>query len=141
MRIGLICTRLSRNLALKYNQSHLKIQLIFSIGGTILKYEIMCLYQPVHFHVGTLEIILEIENKGVCNLKYCTMFVMDEADKILPLEFEPLVEKLIKFLPKTHQILLFSTTFLFIVKSFKDRFFCNPYMINLMDELTLKGIP
>lgn len=35
---------------------------------------------------------------------------------------------------------MFSATFPVTVKDFKDRFLTNPYVINLMDELTLKGI-
>ena len=63
-----------------------------------------------------------------------------QADKLLSPEFQPLVEQLIRFLPRTRQILLFSATFPVTVKSFKDRFLRKPYVINLMDELTLKGI-
>lgn len=44
------------------------------------------------------------------------------------------------FLPQSRQVLLFSATFPVTVKSFKDRFLQKPYIINLMDELTLKGI-
>jgi len=36
--------------------------------------------------------------------------------------------------------MLFSATFPMIVKSFKDKHMRNPYEINLMDELTLRGI-
>ena len=36
--------------------------------------------------------------------------------------------------------MLFSATFPMIVKSFKDKHMNNPYEINLMDELTLRGI-
>jgi len=50
------------------------------------------------------------------------------------------VEHLISFLPESRQILMFSATFPVTVKDFKDRFLTNPYVINLMDELTLKGI-
>jgi ATP-dependent RNA helicase DDX6/DHH1 len=35
---------------------------------------------------------------------------------------------------------MFSATFPVTVKDFKDRFLHKPYVINLMDELTLKGI-
>lgn len=38
------------------------------------------------------------------------------------------------------RFLLFSATFPVTVKDFKDRYLQNPYIINLMDELTLKGI-
>lgn len=35
---------------------------------------------------------------------------------------------------------MFSATFPVTVKDFKDRYLHKPYVINLMDELTLKGI-
>lgn len=63
-----------------------------------------------------------------------------QADKLLSPEFQPLVEELITHLPKEKQILLFSATFPVTVKDFKDRFLKKPYEINLMDELTLKGV-
>jgi hypothetical protein len=65
---------------------------------------------------------------------------MDEADKLLSPEFQPVIEQLIGFCAKNRQILLFSATFPLIVKDFKDKFLVKPYEINLMDELTLRGI-
>ena len=50
------------------------------------------------------------------------------------------MEQLINFLPQERQIMLFSATFPVTVKQFKDRWLKKPYIINLMDELTLKGI-
>ena len=50
------------------------------------------------------------------------------------------MEQLIGFLPTERQIMLYSATFPVTVKSFKDKFLTKPYVINLMDELTLKGI-
>ena len=63
-----------------------------------------------------------------------------QADKLLSPEFQPSVEQLIRFLPGNRQVLMFSATFPVTVKDFKDRFLQKPYVINLMDELTLKGI-
>lgn len=63
-----------------------------------------------------------------------------QADKLLSPEFQPSIEQLIRFLPANRQILLFSATFPVTVKDFKDRYLPRPYVINLMDELTLKGI-
>ena len=45
--------------------------------------------------------------------------VMDEADKLLSPEFQPIIEQLISFLPKSRQILLYSATFPVMVKNFK----------------------
>ncbi|GLJ50134.1 hypothetical protein SUGI_1066750 [Cryptomeria japonica] len=136
----------TRELALQTSQvckelaKHLKIQIMVTTGGTSLKDDIMRLYQSVHLLVGTPGRVLDLVRKGVCNLKDCTMLVMDEADKLLSQEFQPLLEHLIAFLPENRQILLYSATFPVTVKSFKDKFLRKPYVINLMDELTLKGI-
>jgi ATP-dependent RNA helicase DDX6/DHH1 len=51
------------------------------------------------------------------------------------------IEELLRhYLPKKRQILLFSATFPVTVKDFRDRWVPDPYEINLMDELTLKGV-
>ncbi|KAK6117084.1 hypothetical protein DH2020_049129 [Rehmannia glutinosa] len=136
----------TRELALQTSQvckelgKHLKIQVMVSTGGTSLKDDIMRLYQPVHLLVGTPGRILDLTKKGICILKDCSVLVMDEADKLLSPEFQPSIEQLINFLPPTRQILMYSATFPVTVKDFKDKYLRKPYIINLMDELTLKGI-
>ena len=84
--------------------------------------------------------VLDLAGKGIANLSNCTTFVMDEADKLLSPEFQPVIEQLLGFCAKNRQILLFSATFPLIVKDFKDKHLIKPYEINLMDELTLRGI-
>ncbi|KAK4769791.1 hypothetical protein SAY87_030323 [Trapa incisa] len=136
----------TRELALQTSQvckelgKHLKIQVMVTTGGTSLKDDIMRLYQPVHLLVGTPGRILDLTKKGICILKDCSMLIMDEADKLLSPEFQPSVEQLIRFMPASRQILLFSATFPVTVKDFKERYLHKPYIINLMNELTLKGI-
>uniref|UniRef100_A0A453P5X0 DEAD-box ATP-dependent RNA helicase 8 n=1 Tax=Aegilops tauschii subsp. strangulata TaxID=200361 RepID=A0A453P5X0_AEGTS len=126
----------TRELALQTSQvckelgKHLKIQVMVTTGGTSLKDDIVRLYQPVHLLVGTPGRILDLTKKGVCIL----------ADKLLSPEFQPSIEQLIRYLPASRQILMFSATFPVTVKEFKDKYLPKPYVINLMDELTLKGI-
>lgn len=72
-------------------------------------------------------------------LMVCILFA-SQADKLLSPEFQPSLEQLISFMPANRQILMFSATFPVTVKDFKDRYLQKPYVINLMDELTLKGI-
>jgi len=83
---------------------------------------------------------LDLAQKGVAHLSRCAIMVMDEADKLLSPEFQPLVEQLIQYVPKQVQILLFSATFPITIKTFSDRNLKDPYEINLMDSLTLKGV-
>jgi ATP-dependent RNA helicase DDX6/DHH1 len=94
----------------------------------------------VHILVGTPGRVLDLAGKGVADLSHCNMLVMDEADKLLSPEFQPVLEQLIGHCPTNRQILLYSATFPIIVKHFKDKFLTKPYEINLMDELTLRGV-
>eukprot|EP00735_Rhodelphis_limneticus_P015463 TRINITY_DN972_c0_g1::TRINITY_DN972_c0_g1_i1::g.16110::m.16110 TRINITY_DN972_c0_g1::TRINITY_DN972_c0_g1_i1::g.16110 ORF type:complete len:408 (+),score=72.30,sp/Q7XMK8/RH6_ORYSJ/78.96/0.0,DEAD/PF00270.24/3.7e-40,Helicase_C/PF00271.26/2.3e-26,RINT1_TIP1/PF04437.8/0.057,Sirohm_synth_M/PF14824.1/0.42 TRINITY_DN972_c0_g1_i1:90-1313(+) len=116
------------------------VQIMVSTGGTSLKDDIMRLYNPVHLVVATPGRMVDLASKGVADLSKCQLLVMDEADKLLSPEFMAPCEELISFLPEDRQILLFSATFPVTVKSFKDKHLRKPYEINLMEELTLKGI-
>ncbi|CAI6338475.1 unnamed protein product [Periconia digitata] len=136
----------TRELALQTSQvckslgKHLGINVMVSTGGTGLKDDIIRLSEAVHIIVGTPGRILDLAGKGVADLSACHTFVMDEADKLLSPEFTPVVEQLLGFHPKERQVMLFSATFPIVVKSFKDKHMTSPYEINLMDELTLRGI-
>jgi len=136
----------TRELALQTSQvckelgAHMNVQVMVTTGGTSLKDDIMRLYQKVHILVATPGRVLDLANKGVADISKCSTLVLDEADKLLSPEFQPLVEQIITFLPKDRQILLFSATFPVTVKDFNDRLLRNPYEINLMEELTLKGV-
>ena len=109
-------------------------------GGTSLKDDIMRLYNTVHIVVATPGRILDLASKKVADLSDVKTIIMDEADKLLSPEFQPVLEQIINFCNKDHQICLFSATFPVTVKDFCKRFVPNAYSINLMDELTLRGI-
>lgn len=136
----------TRELAMQTSQvcktlgKHLGINVMVTTGGTGLRDDIVRLQDPVHIVVGTPGRILDLAGKNVADLTECPMFIMDEADKLLSQEFTPVIEQLLKFHPKDRQVMLFSATFPHSVKEFSDRNMNDPYEINLMDELTLRGI-
>mmetsp|Transcript_53035 Transcript_53035/g.60774 ORF Transcript_53035/g.60774 Transcript_53035/m.60774 type:complete len:426 (+) Transcript_53035:265-1542(+) len=136
----------TRELALQHSSlvkdlgKYLDIQCMVSTGGTSLRDDIIRLYKPVHILVGTPGRILDLANKNVANLSNCEMLIMDEADKLLSQEFQEVIERLIEYMPTSRQILLYSATFPVTVKQFKDKYLPDAYTINLMEELTLKGI-
>lgn len=119
---------------------HLNVQCMVSTGGTSLKDDIMRLYNPVQILVGTPGRVLDLTNKGVVDLNKCGTVVMDEADKLLSVEFLPIIEQLLNYLPKERQLMLFSATFPVMVEDFKNKHLPGAHEINLMEELTLKGI-
>jgi ATP-dependent RNA helicase DDX6/DHH1 len=153
----------TRELALQTSQvcktlgKHIGLQVMVTTGGTTLKDDILRLSETVHVLVGTPGRILDLAGKNVADLSECPVFVMDEADKLLSPEFAPVMEQLLSHLPDERQVMLFSATFPMIVKDFKvrplvifpsiynslsvqDKHMRSPYEINLMDELTLRGV-
>merc|ERR1719198_591124 len=136
----------TRELALQTSQvcrdlgKHLGLEVMVSTGGSSLKDDILRLYNTVHIIIATPGRLLDMAQKGVANLQQCTMIALDEADKLLSPEFQPIVEQLIGLMPRERQILLFSATFPIKVKDFKEKMMRKPYEINLMENLTLKGV-
>mmetsp|Transcript_26782 Transcript_26782/g.67171 ORF Transcript_26782/g.67171 Transcript_26782/m.67171 type:complete len:421 (-) Transcript_26782:1013-2275(-) len=128
-----VCKRLGRHLE--------GLQVVASTGGTSLKDDIVRMDEAVHILVATPGRVLDLAGKGVCSLDMCRLVIMDEADKLLSQEFTPVVEELIgKYCPEKRQICLFSATFPVAVKGFRDRMMHRAHEINLMDELTLRGV-
>ncbi|XP_046854118.1 DEAD-box ATP-dependent RNA helicase 8-like [Xenia sp. Carnegie-2017] len=137
----------TRELALQTSQickelgKHLTgLQVMVTTGGTSLKDDIMRLYNPVHVIIATPGRICDLIKKELAKTKDCQMIVMDEADKLLSMDFKGVLEQIFEHMPSSKQILLFSATFPVTVKEFKEKYLEKPYEINLMDELTLKGI-
>jgi len=136
----------TRELALQTSQiaielsKHLKIKVMVTTGGTNLKEDIMRLYEKVQLVVATPGRILDLMEKGVAVMDKCKVACLDEADKLLSQDFMNMLDRLISHLPTSRQILLYSATFPLTVESFMTKHMTNPYEVNLMDELTLKGI-
>eukprot|EP00019_Armaparvus_languidus_P006876 CAMPEP_0168599234 /NCGR_PEP_ID=MMETSP0420-20121227/11937_1 /TAXON_ID=498008 /ORGANISM="Pessonella sp." /LENGTH=422 /DNA_ID=CAMNT_0008636835 /DNA_START=51 /DNA_END=1319 /DNA_ORIENTATION=- len=119
---------------------HMGVAVVVTTGGTSLKDDILRFQQSVHIVIATPGRVLDLAGKGVVKLDRCEMVVMDEADKLLSPEFVPVIEQLLAFHPPSRQIMLFSATFPVTVKAFKDKHLVKAYEINLMEELTLKGV-
>jgi ATP-dependent RNA helicase DDX6/DHH1 len=119
---------------------YMNVQCMVSTGGTSQREDIMRLFTEVHVVVATPGRVLDLANKGVCKLKQCQIVVLDEADKLLCPEFEPIVDAVVKFAPDNRQMLMYSATFPMSILNFKNRHMPDAFEINLMNELTLKGI-
>lgn len=136
----------TRELALQTSQicielaKHMNIRVMVTTGGTNLKDDIMRIYQKVQLIIATPGRILDLMDKEVANMSHCKMLVLDEADKLLSQDFKGMLDHVIMKLPKERQILLFSATFPLSLKNFMEKHLREPYEINLMEELTLKGV-
>uniref|UniRef100_A0A8B9KDE7 RNA helicase n=1 Tax=Astyanax mexicanus TaxID=7994 RepID=A0A8B9KDE7_ASTMX len=137
----------TRELALQVSQISIQlskhlggVKVMATTGGTNLRDDIMRLDETVHVIIATPGRILDLIKKGVAKVDKVQMIVMDEADKLLSQDFVVLIEDIISFLAKNRQILLYSATFPTSVQKFMSKHLQKPYEINLMEELTLKGI-
>jgi len=136
----------TRELALQTSQicielsKHLKARVMVTTGGTNLKDDILRIMENVHVIIATPGRILDLMEKKVAKMDKCKMLVMDEADKLLSQDFTQMLDNVISFLPKDRQILLFSATFPVTVRDFMSKHLKDAMEINLMEELTLKGV-
>ncbi|XP_078507382.1 putative ATP-dependent RNA helicase DDX6 [Lissotriton helveticus] len=133
LQVSQICIQLSKHMVGE-------IKVMASTGGTNLRDDILRLDETVHVIVGTPGRLLDLIKKGVAKVNHTQMIIMDEADKLLSQDFVVILEEILTYLPSNRQILLYSATFPISVQKFMSRYLQKPYEINLMDELTLKGI-
>ena len=119
---------------------HMGLQVVVCTGGTKLHEDILRFQQTVHLAVCTPGRILDLCERQLVDTKACHTVALDEADKLLSDDFSVSIEQLLRVIPKSRQILLFSATFPASVQTFRDKFMKNCKDINLMDQLTLKGV-
>jgi ATP-dependent RNA helicase DDX6/DHH1 len=116
-----------------------EVQVMVSTGGTNLRDDIMRLQKPIHVMVGTPGRILDLASRRIANLSECGMFILDEADKLVSEDFQPIVLRFLSQLPEHPRFVLMSATFPTSVGNFLKKI-PDVIKINLMKELTLKGI-
>ena len=72
----------------------------------------------VHVIVATPGRIIDLMEKGIANMSQCQILVLDEADKLLSMDYQKPLDRLISFLPSDRQILLYSATFPMAIQGF-----------------------
>lgn len=53
--------------------------------------------------VGTPGRVIDLTSKKVVDLSECNIIVLDEADKLLSIDFQPIIEKIFSFAKKNCQ--------------------------------------
>ncbi|CAB1349375.1 unnamed protein product [Coregonus sp. 'balchen'] len=132
LQVSQICIQISKHMG--------GVKVMATTGGTNLRDDIMRLDETVHVVIATPGRILDLIKKGVAKVNQVQMMVLDEADKLLSQDFVVMMEEVLSYLPKQRQILLYSATFPLSVQKFMNSHLSKPYEINLMEELTLKGV-
>ena len=87
------------------------IKVLTLCGGAPFGPQIGSLEHGAHIVVGTPGRIEEHLRKGTLRLDDVTTFVLDEADRMLDMGFQPSLDAIVDYLPAKRQTLLFSATY------------------------------
>lgn len=80
------------------------------IGGLSLKPQISALARNPHVIVATPGRMIDHLQQGTAVLNRVSILVLDEADRMLDMGFEPQIRRILQTLPKNRQTMLFSAT-------------------------------
>lgn len=117
------------------------IKVLTLCGGTPFGPQIGSLAQGVHIVVGTPGRIEEHLRKDTLKLDNINTLVLDEADRMLDMGFEDIIDKIIEKIPTNRQTLLFSATYPDEIASIADRVMQNPTVVeapSIEEESTIK---
>lgn len=125
----------------RFLSEFLDIKVHLLIGGTKVTADMDKLKEGPQIVVGSPGRVLDLINRKRLNLSYLQNFVLDEADEMLSKGFIDKVKEIIKLIPSTAKILLFSATMPKPIVEMTNLFMKDPAKILIKDEeLSLEGI-
>ncbi|KAG5884650.1 hypothetical protein JTB14_005395 [Gonioctena quinquepunctata] len=89
------------------------------------------LERGVEICIATPGRLIDFLEKGTTNLERCTYLVLDEADRMLDMGFEPQIRKILSQVRPDRQTLMWSATWPKEVKKLAADFMNNPVQINI----------
>nr|WP_246294933.1 DEAD/DEAH box helicase [Schlegelella koreensis] len=111
--------------------AHSKLRVAVVYGGIDMKPQTLELKQGVEVLVATPGRLLDhIEAKN-CVLNQVEYVVLDEADRMLDIGFLPDLQRILSYLPKQRQTLLFSATFSPEIKRLAESYLQNPLLVEV----------
>ena len=109
----------------------IKIKTAVLIGGDSIKKQIELIKQKPRIFIGTPGRINDHISRKTINLKNINILVLDETDRMLDLGFINQIQKIINFLPKNRQTLLFTATLPNNIKKISEKFLKDPLKIRV----------
>ena len=111
--------------------SHSKLRVAVVFGGIDMKPQTLELKKGVEVLVATPGRLLDhIEAKN-CVLNQVEYVVLDEADRMLDIGFLPDLQRILSYLPKQRQTLLFSATFSPEIRRLAESYLQDPLMVEV----------
>ena len=107
------------------------IKLLTLCGGIPLRPQLASLQHPPHVVVGTPGRIQELLQQDGLDLSALRVLVLDEADRMLDMGFEPALTDILKKMPKQRQTLLFSATYPDAIRAISKKFQRDPVAVTV----------
>ena len=105
-------------------------------GGVNQNPQVKVLKDGVDILIATPGRLLDLKSQNVLSLSNIEFLVLDEADRMLDMGFIHDIKKVIKFIPKQRQTLLFSATFSKEIKALAQEFLKSPVQVEAAPENT-----
>ena len=116
-------------------------KIITLVGKTPINESIISLRSNPHIVIGTPGRILDMIERKELYTNDISILTLDEADEMLSTGFLECMYKIIRYIPKTAQICLFSATIPESILELTDKFMSDPNRILVnKEQLTLEGI-
>ncbi|HET7865621.1 MAG TPA: DEAD/DEAH box helicase, partial [Burkholderiaceae bacterium] len=116
---------------IKTYSKHTKLRSMVVFGGIDMKPQTLELKTGVEVLTATPGRLLDhIEAKN-CVLNQVEYVVLDEADRMLDIGFLPDLQRILSYLPKQRQTLLFSATFSPEIKRLAESYLQNPVLVEV----------
>ncbi|MFH1837534.1 MAG: DEAD/DEAH box helicase [Candidatus Omnitrophota bacterium] len=106
----------TRELAIQVDETFQKIAPIFGIktvviiGGAPMQAQLKTLRKNPRIIIATPGRLVDHMNQKTIRLNDVEILILDEADRMLDMGFKPDIERILKFVPKKRQTMLFSAT-------------------------------
>ncbi len=137
----------TRELAAQINESvitygkYLPLRSTVVFGGVKINPQMIKLRKGVDVLVATPGRLLDLYRQNAVNFKQLEVLVLDEADRMLDMGFIHDIRKILAFLPKNRQTLMFSATFSVDIRNLAKTLVRNPVEISVTPRnTTVKAI-
>jgi len=105
------------------------------VGGMEMMTQSLTLAKKPHVVIATPgRLVDHLENTKGFNLKSLKFLIMDEADRILNMDFETEVDKILKSIPRERRTLLFSATMTSKVQKLQRASLVNPVRVQVSSK-------
>jgi ATP-dependent RNA helicase RhlE len=117
-----------------------KPKIVTLIGGEGIGDQLYKIQQGCDILVATSGRFLDVLKKKQMNLKHLKFFVLDEADKMLNLDFAEELDLVLESLPTERQNLLFSATYPQKMLQIASKILTKPVEVKLEEQQTVQSI-